>query len=98
MGSTACERSAQLVLYRSFVVRQVIALEPTGAIVVAHVLGMHIRDDAVVNAERCYIDTPKLNLIGRMESPGWYTRTHDRFKMKQLQVAQWESAQVTPAG
>jgi flavin reductase (DIM6/NTAB) family NADH-FMN oxidoreductase RutF len=74
---------------------QVIELDTTAVIVVGQVLGMHIRDDAVANADRCYIETSKLNLIGRMESPGWYTRTNDRFKMKQMQVAEWEAQKST---
>lgn len=72
---------------------QTVPLATSGSIVIAHVRAVHIKDEAVINAERCYIDTPKLDLIGRMESPGWYTRTHDRFKMRQLSVAEWEARQ-----
>ncbi|UUC96742.1 flavin reductase family protein [Comamonas sp. C11] len=73
--------------------QQLIDVDTAAKIVVAHVVGMHILDEAIVDAERCYIDTSKLQLIGRMESPGWYTRTHDRFKLKQMSVAQWEKEQ-----
>lgn len=69
---------------------QILEVDTSAAIVVAHVLAIHVDDEAVTDAERCYIDTAKLGLIGRMESPGWYTRTDDRFKMKQLSVEQWE--------
>jgi flavin reductase (DIM6/NTAB) family NADH-FMN oxidoreductase RutF len=60
---------------------QVIDLDQsnTGSIVIATVVAMHIADDAVINPEKCYIDTPKLKLVGRMESPGWYVHTTDRF-------------------
>ncbi|MFN3736191.1 flavin reductase family protein [Hydrogenophaga sp.] len=71
---------------------QLVDVDTTAKIVIAHVVAMHVADDAVLDAERCYIDTSKLNLIGRMESPGWYTRTHDRFKMKQFSVEQWEQS------
>lgn len=76
---------------------QVLDVDTTGVIVVGHVVGMHIADDAVIDAAKCYVDTPKLCLIGRMESPGWYTHTHQRFKMKQLQVDEWEAAQAAAA-
>ncbi|QIL80030.1 flavin reductase family protein [Diaphorobacter sp. HDW4A] len=62
--------------------RQVIDLDTSGVMLLANVLGVHVDDDAVVNRERCYIDAARLQLIGRMESPGWYTRTQDRFKLK----------------
>jgi flavin reductase (DIM6/NTAB) family NADH-FMN oxidoreductase RutF len=57
-------------------------LGETGYIVLAQVLAMHINDDAIIDKENCYVDTPKLGLIGRMESPGAYVRTTDRFFMK----------------
>jgi len=69
---------------------QVIPVDTTGVIVVAHVVAVHIKDEAVVNAEKCYLDTSKLDLLGRMESPGWYTHTRERFKMKQMDVDEWE--------
>lgn len=76
---------------------QVLDVDITGFIVVGHVLAMHIADEAVIDAARCYIDTPKLKLIGRMESPGWYTYTGDRFKMRQLQVEEWEAQHASVA-
>ncbi|HEX3349668.1 MAG TPA: flavin reductase family protein [Acetobacteraceae bacterium] len=59
------------------------------ALVLGRVLAMHVRDDAVLNAERCYIDTPALKLIGRMHGSGWYARTTDRFEMPRIPVDQW---------
>ena len=38
-------------------------------------------DELVLDADRCYIDTPKLDLVGRMHGRGWYARTADRFEM-----------------
>lgn len=72
---------------------QVMPVDTTGVIVVAHVVAVHIKDEAVVNAEKCYLDTGKLDLLGRMESPGWYTHTRERFKMKQMDVEAWEEKQ-----
>ena len=58
-------------------------------IVLGRVVAMHVRDDAVLDAQRCHIDTPKLDLIGRMHGRGWYARTTDRFEMKRIAVEDW---------
>jgi flavin reductase (DIM6/NTAB) family NADH-FMN oxidoreductase RutF len=50
-------------------------------LVLGEVVALHIGDDAVLDAGRCYIDTPKLDLIARMHGNGWYTRTTDWFQM-----------------
>ena len=60
------------------------------ALVVGRVLAIHVRDDCVLDAKRCYIDTPKLHLIGRMHGGGWYARTTDRFDMPRIPVADWQ--------
>jgi len=54
---------------------------PNQAIVIGRVLLAHVRDDSVLDANRCLIDTPKLNLIGAMHGARWYTRTSDLFAM-----------------
>jgi flavin reductase (DIM6/NTAB) family NADH-FMN oxidoreductase RutF len=51
------------------------------SVVLGRVVAMHIRDDAVLDPERCHVDTPKLDLIARMHGSGWYARTTDRFDM-----------------
>ena len=58
-------------------------------LVLGKVLAMHIRDDAVIDPARCYIDTPRLNLIGRMHGAGWYARTTDLFEMKRIDPADY---------
>lgn len=58
-------------------------------IVLGRVVAMHVRDDAVLDAERCHIDTPALDLIGRMHGRGWYARTTDRFEMPRIAVQDW---------
>jgi flavin reductase (DIM6/NTAB) family NADH-FMN oxidoreductase RutF len=58
-------------------------------IVLGRVLAMHVRDDAVLDAARCHIDTPKLDLIGRMHGRGWYARTTDLFEMPRIPVEAW---------
>jgi flavin reductase (DIM6/NTAB) family NADH-FMN oxidoreductase RutF len=65
------------------------------AIVLGRVLAMHIRDDAVLNRERCYIDTPALDLIGRMHGGGWYARLTDRFEMPRIPLEDWTGPDPT---
>jgi flavin reductase (DIM6/NTAB) family NADH-FMN oxidoreductase RutF len=69
---------------------QMIDLNPENSIVLGRVLAMHVRDDAVIDARKHYIDTPKLKLIGRMHGSGWYARTSDLFDMKRLTRQQWQ--------
>ena len=59
-------------------------------IVIGTVIAMHVRDDCVLDAARCYIDTPKLGLVGRMHGAGWYARTTDRFEMPRIDVKDWD--------
>src|ERR1700689_1778407 len=59
-------------------------------LVLGRVLAMHIHDEMVLDAEKHYIDTPKLKLIGRMHGTGWYARTSDLFQMARIPVANWK--------
>lgn len=60
-------------------------------LVLGRILAMHIADHAVIDAQRCYVDTPKLDLVGRMHGGGWYTRTRDAFELPRIDVADWQS-------
>jgi len=71
--------------------KQVIAIDRNANIVVAEVVAVHVADDAVIDAAKCTIDTAQLTLIGRMQSPGGYTRTRDAFSMRQLDFAEWQA-------
>jgi flavin reductase (DIM6/NTAB) family NADH-FMN oxidoreductase RutF len=64
-------------------------LNPERLLVFGRVVAMHIRDEAVLDAGRCYIDTPKLDLVGRMHGAGWYVRTSDRFEMARIRPQDW---------
>lgn len=66
---------------------QTLDVTPERAIVLGRVVAMHVADDAVLDPARCYIDTPKLDLVGRMHGAGWYARTTDRFEVKRLKEA-----------
>lgn len=59
-------------------------------LVLGKVLAMHVRDDCVLDANRNYIDTAKLDLIGRMHGAGWYGRLSDRFEIPRIPVDQWQ--------
>ena len=61
------------------------------AAALGRVLAMHVQDDGVLNAEKYYIDTPKLNLVGRMHGRGWYARTNDRVDIPRKTYAQWKA-------
>ena len=70
---------------------QVIELAPSQHMIVGRVLALHVADEAVLDAERCYIDTPRLDLVGRMHGAGGYSRQRDIFEVKRLTVADWEA-------
>jgi flavin reductase (DIM6/NTAB) family NADH-FMN oxidoreductase RutF len=59
------------------------------AIVLGRVLAVHVRDDAVLDAARGHVDTPRLDLIGRMHGGGWYARTAERFEVPRIPVSAW---------
>ena len=69
-----------------------IDLSVSRTLVLGRILAMHVRDEAVLDRERCYIDTPKLDLIGRMHGAGWYARTTDRFEQPRIPVKDWKRA------
>jgi flavin reductase (DIM6/NTAB) family NADH-FMN oxidoreductase RutF len=58
-------------------------LEPGQAstIVIGQIQALHLRDDVVLDVERCYVDTPSLDLIARMHGRGWYARSTDLFQI-----------------
>ena len=59
------------------------------AVVLGRVVAIHIKDEFVLDPARCYVDTPKLDLIGRMHGGGWYSRTRDRFELPRIPVGDW---------
>lgn len=64
------------------------------AVVMGKVLAMHVRDDCVLDPAKCYIDTPRLGLIGRMHGRGWYARTTDRIEIPRISVAEWQAGKA----
>lgn len=51
-------------------------------VVLGEVLHAHIGDAYIIDRERHHVHTAGLNLIGRLEGPGWYSRTTDRFALE----------------
>jgi flavin reductase (DIM6/NTAB) family NADH-FMN oxidoreductase RutF len=63
---------------------------PRQTVVIGRVICAHIDEAVVQDKERCYIDTEKLNLIGRMHGSGWYARTTDLFQLDRPTWAAWQ--------
>ena len=72
---------------------QAVPLGPANTLVLGHVVAMHVRDDAVLDALKHYIDTPKLDLVGRMHGAGGYTTTRDQFEIRRIPYDQWDAAE-----
>lgn len=70
---------------------QIVELPHMRDLVIGKILMMHVADEAVLDAERCYIDTPKLDLVGRMHGGGWYSRTRDHYEVPRMTVAEFEA-------
>ena len=60
-------------------------------IVLGKVVGMYVQDDCVMDPAKYYIDTPKLDLVGRMHGRGWYARTTDRIEIPRIDLDEWEA-------
>jgi flavin reductase (DIM6/NTAB) family NADH-FMN oxidoreductase RutF len=72
---------------------QIVELGANTGLVLGSVLAMHVRDDAVLDAAKHYINTPKLKLVGRMHGTGWYARTSDLFEIPRIPVLEWKKKQ-----
>ncbi len=59
-------------------------------LVVGEVLAMHVRDDCLLDGERAYVDTPRLDLVGRMHGSGWYTRTSELEEVPRIALKDWQ--------
>jgi len=68
-----------------FECRKLMALDigPRQTVVLGEILIAHIDDRFILDADKCYLDTPAMRLIGRLHGSGWYTRASaDMFKME----------------
>ncbi len=62
-------------------------------IILGEVLALSIEEGAVQDAAKHYVNTPALDLIGRMGGRGGYTTTRDAFEIPRLTYAQWQAEQ-----
>ncbi|MBP0492371.1 flavin reductase family protein [Pararoseomonas indoligenes] len=63
----------------------------THNLVLGEVVAVHVQDECMLDVNRLYVDTPKLNLVGRLHGGGWYARTTDRFDMPRVTPEQVEA-------
>jgi flavin reductase (DIM6/NTAB) family NADH-FMN oxidoreductase RutF len=77
-------------------VMQIVPIGPLRSLVLGEVVHMHVRDDAVLDAEKCYIDTPRLQLVGRMEANS-YVRTSDIVQLPRIPFESWVPANAKHA-
>ena len=57
-------------------------------LVLGRVLLVHVKDEAVIDSTRLYIDAAQLDLIGRMEG-NWYARTTSRIEVPYISLEEW---------
>lgn len=56
-------------------------LGPDELIVLGEIVQAHVADSFMLDPARYYIDTPALELVGRMHGRGWYAKTSDLFQL-----------------
>ena len=64
-------------------------------IVLGEVLALSIAEKHMQDAEKHYVDTPSLDLIGRMGGRGGYATTRDAFEIARLSYPQWLAGEAT---
>ena len=77
---------------------QIVDLGPNSGLILGRVVAMDVRDDAVIDVAKNYIDTPKLHLIGRMHGAGWYARTTDLVEMPRISLEKWNQDSAAGVG
>lgn len=58
-----------------------IEVAPSQLIILGEIVHAHVADEFVLDADKHYIDTPALQLVGRLHGRGWYTTTGDAFQI-----------------
>lgn len=61
---------------------------PAQLVAIGRVLVVHIDDDCLLDAERAYVDTPKLDLVARSYGSG-YVRSRDTFNLERPRWSDW---------
>lgn len=68
---------------------QQIPLESGQSIVLGEVLAVHLDDAAVIDADKCYVASEKLDLVGRLNNR--YLRTTDVVDLPRITEAEWRA-------
>jgi flavin reductase (DIM6/NTAB) family NADH-FMN oxidoreductase RutF len=74
---------------------RIVELGEMRSLVLGEVLMIHVRDDAVLDAARCRIDTRRLALVGRMQGNS-YVRSSEVFELPRIPVDEWRGVDTTP--
>jgi flavin reductase (DIM6/NTAB) family NADH-FMN oxidoreductase RutF len=53
-------------------------------LVIGRVVHMHLDDNLILDREKMYVDTPRMDLVARMHGRGWYARTTALFEMPRI--------------
>jgi flavin reductase (DIM6/NTAB) family NADH-FMN oxidoreductase RutF len=69
---------------------QIVELGKMRSMIIGEVLAMHIRDEAVIDVDRGYIDTTSLRIIGR-GGPNSYVRTTEVVKLSVPPLEKWRA-------
>jgi flavin reductase (DIM6/NTAB) family NADH-FMN oxidoreductase RutF len=75
---------------------QIITIGTTRSIVIATVLAVEVADKFLLNPARGHVDTPALELVGRMHAGAWYATTVDCFRIPRIPVGAWASIRQAP--
>ncbi len=67
----------------------------TNRIVLGEILAATFRD-GLVDPSNFHVDLGALHMVGRMASPGWYTKTHDQFELPRPSYEEWRAQHPTP--
>lgn len=84
-NKVAVPRIAESPVSLECTVRQIIELGEERSLVIGDVRALHLADE-FYDAERNYVLSEKLGLIGRMHGRGWYVRTSDLFHMARIEL------------
>jgi len=61
---------------------------PNQTIVIGRVLAVHVDDDCILDPENAYVDTAKLDLVGRSVGAD-YVRSRDIFSLERPVWSEW---------
>ncbi|GMA15775.1 flavin reductase family protein [Deinococcus metallilatus] len=63
-------------------------------VILGEVLGLTLREDALLDEARRHVNTAALDLVGRMGGRGTYTHTRDTFTIDRVSYAEWQAGEA----